>query len=236
MAAIGAVDTALWDIKAKAADMPLYELLGGASREAVLVYAHANGKDTEAALRDVAAHLDLGYKAIRVQSGVPGPGLALTACPRAACPTSRPRRALPVRARVEHRGLRRLHPAAVRARARRVRPRAAPAARRPSPADADRGGSRRQEPRAVSPVVDGGSGAGGAAGRLPRDPAAHHHADRRRRGLQLDLRLPAADHRAADRLHPDHRGARRRDQRSCGRSPRWPSSTTFAPAAMAPPT
>src|SRR5215211_4095626 len=72
MAAIGAVDTALWDIKAKAADMPLYELLGGASREAVLVYAHANGKDTESALKDVAAHLDLGYKAVRVQSGIPG--------------------------------------------------------------------------------------------------------------------------------------------------------------------
>jgi mannonate dehydratase len=72
MAAIAAVDTALWDIKAKAADMPLYELFGGASREAVLVYAHANGKDTEDALRDVAAHLDQGYKAIRVQCGVPG--------------------------------------------------------------------------------------------------------------------------------------------------------------------
>jgi mannonate dehydratase len=72
MSAIAAVDTALWDIKAKAANMPLYQLLGGASREAVLVYAHANGADVESAVRAVAHHLDLGYTAIRVQSGVPG--------------------------------------------------------------------------------------------------------------------------------------------------------------------
>ncbi len=72
MSAIAAVDTALWDIKAKAANMPLYQLLGGASREAVLVYGHANGADMEGAVRAVARHLDLGYKAIRVQSGVPG--------------------------------------------------------------------------------------------------------------------------------------------------------------------
>ena len=47
MSAIAAVDTALWDLKAKAAGMPLYQLLGGASRDRVLVYAHANGRDIE---------------------------------------------------------------------------------------------------------------------------------------------------------------------------------------------
>jgi mannonate dehydratase len=72
MAAIGAIDMALWDIKGKALNTPLYNLLGGKCREGVLVYAHANGKDIDHALEDVARHKELGYKAIRVQSGIPG--------------------------------------------------------------------------------------------------------------------------------------------------------------------
>ncbi len=72
MTAIAAVDTALWDIKAKMANMPLYDVLGGKSRDAVLVYGHANGSDLEETVDEVGRYIDLGYKAIRAQSGIPG--------------------------------------------------------------------------------------------------------------------------------------------------------------------
>jgi mannonate dehydratase len=72
MSAVSAVDTALWDIKAKAAGMPLYQLLGGRSRDRVMVYGHANGRNIDETVDAVAGYIDLGYKAIRAQSGVPG--------------------------------------------------------------------------------------------------------------------------------------------------------------------
>ncbi len=72
MTAIAAVDIALWDIKSKALNVPLYQLLGGASREAVLVYGHASGADIEETVQAVGQYLKLGYKAVRAQSGIPG--------------------------------------------------------------------------------------------------------------------------------------------------------------------
>ena len=72
MTAIGAVDTALWDIAGKALGVPVYRLLGGASRGGVLVYGHASGADVPAAVDAVGHYRDLGYRAIRVQAGVAG--------------------------------------------------------------------------------------------------------------------------------------------------------------------
>ena len=72
MAAIGAVDTALWDIKAKIAGLPLYQLLGGRSRGGVMVYGHANGTTIEETIAEAQKYKALGYKAIRLQAGVEG--------------------------------------------------------------------------------------------------------------------------------------------------------------------
>lgn len=72
MSAIAAVDTALWDIKAKIAGLPLYQLLGGRSRTGVMAYGHATGRDIAETVDEVLRHKAQGYMAIRAQSGIPG--------------------------------------------------------------------------------------------------------------------------------------------------------------------
>ncbi|HEY5918073.1 MAG TPA: enolase C-terminal domain-like protein [Chryseolinea sp.] len=67
--AISGLDEALWDIKGKRANMPVYQLLGGKSRFAIPCYTHANGKTPEEVADDVQRIMDRGFSYIRIQQG-----------------------------------------------------------------------------------------------------------------------------------------------------------------------
>ena len=67
--AISGVDIALWDIKGKAANMPVYDLLGGKCREAAMVYRHADGRSHAEVLENVLKYQAEGALAVRLQMG-----------------------------------------------------------------------------------------------------------------------------------------------------------------------
>ena len=125
--------------------MPLYQLLGGASRDGVMVYGHANGSDIAETLDEVARYIDLGYKAIRAQCGVPGLALDLRRREGQAVLRAGRRRDSPTEnvwsttKYLDH------VPKLFEAIRATLRLRASPAARRAPPPHADRGGAPRQD-------------------------------------------------------------------------------------------
>ena len=70
--AMSGVDEALWDIKAKRAGMPLYQLFGGKSRRAADVYVHSSGRDFQEVEDRARAFIEQGHRHIRCQVEVPG--------------------------------------------------------------------------------------------------------------------------------------------------------------------
>src|SRR5579864_4598922 len=72
--ALSALDMALWDIKGKRAGTPVYELLGGKVRDAVPLYAHADGRERDQVVENVRKFMDEGYRHVRAQMGGYGGG------------------------------------------------------------------------------------------------------------------------------------------------------------------
>lgn len=70
--AMSGVDMALWDIKGKRANMPVYQLLGGKCRRAADVYAHTSGQDFAQVEDQARKAMERGYRHVRVQVVVPG--------------------------------------------------------------------------------------------------------------------------------------------------------------------
>lgn len=70
--ALSGVDQALWDIKGKLANMPVYDLFGGKARDAAAVYVHSTGQDAQEVEDRARAFIEQGFHYIRVQVATPG--------------------------------------------------------------------------------------------------------------------------------------------------------------------
>jgi mannonate dehydratase len=67
--ALSGLDQALWDIKGKRANMPVYQLLGGKCRFAIDCYAHASGNSPDEVAESVQGFIDTGFRHVRIQMG-----------------------------------------------------------------------------------------------------------------------------------------------------------------------
>lgn len=72
MTALSGVDMALWDIKGKIANLPVYSLLGGKTRNKVRTYLHCSGESFEETLKNCKKAMENGCTALRVTTGTPG--------------------------------------------------------------------------------------------------------------------------------------------------------------------
>ena len=200
MAALAAIDMALWDIKGKVTGQPVYSLLGGPTRTKLLTYVHTHGRDFAEAADEV----------LKAQAG--GTGLS---APRSRCRGRRLRRGgrgrpglspreggtPPVRGDLGAGALPPDRPPAVRSPAQHGRLGRPAVRRRARPPDADRGRPPASRARALQAPVPRGPDRPRACCVDAAGPGGGHDAHRHRRDREQQVRDPAHDRGADHRLH-----------------------------------
>jgi len=73
--ALAAIEQALWDIKGKKLGVPVYELLGGPTRNRVQVYTHCGRPTAEETVEQALALMEEGYRAFKLGTGQPKNGM-----------------------------------------------------------------------------------------------------------------------------------------------------------------
>lgn len=63
--ALSAIDIALWDIKGKRLDVPIYDLMGGKTRDRVRCYMHVGGDSKDDLVADAVKRAKEGFTAVR---------------------------------------------------------------------------------------------------------------------------------------------------------------------------
>ncbi|KZS38962.1 D-galactonate dehydratase [Aquimarina aggregata] len=66
MSALSGIDQALWDIKGKALDVPIYELIGGAVRDKMKIYGWVHGETNEDLAKAAKKRIDNGFTAVKM--------------------------------------------------------------------------------------------------------------------------------------------------------------------------
>lgn len=65
---VSGIEMALWDIKGKALNVPVYELLGGAARDKIMVYSWIGGDRPQDVAKEAIDRRDRGFKAIKMNA------------------------------------------------------------------------------------------------------------------------------------------------------------------------